>query len=69
MDLCGDDEIRRLLRLKRYEQPPPGYFENFLHEFRRRQRERLVQARTGITAREIKTRRARRKYTKAVDTG
>jgi len=36
MDPCRDDEIRRLLRLKRYEQPPPDYFENFLHEFRRR---------------------------------
>lgn len=35
-----DDKIARLLRLKRYEQPPPGYFENFLQEFRRRQRER-----------------------------
>jgi hypothetical protein len=22
--------------LKRYEQPPPDYFENFLHEFHRR---------------------------------
>jgi hypothetical protein len=33
----------RLLRLKWYEQPPPGYFENFLHEFRRwpRQRDEL----------------------------
>src|SRR5436309_3392588 len=38
MDLFGDDKIGRLLRLKRYEQPPPGYFENFLHEFRRRRR-------------------------------
>jgi hypothetical protein len=37
-----DDRIARLLRLKRYEQPPPGYFENFLHEFRLRQREREV---------------------------
>jgi hypothetical protein len=35
-----DDKIARLLRLKRYEQPPPNYFENFLHEFHRRQRER-----------------------------
>jgi len=37
MDLFGDDKIRRLLRLKRHEQPPVGYFENFLHQFRRRQ--------------------------------
>jgi hypothetical protein len=36
------DEIGRLLRLKRYEQPPPGYFENFLHEFHRRQRDELL---------------------------
>jgi hypothetical protein len=41
MDPC-DDEIGRLLRLKRYEQPPPAYFENFLHEFRRRQRDELL---------------------------
>jgi hypothetical protein len=40
MDPSGDDQIRRLLRLKRYEKPPPDYFENFLHEFHRRQRER-----------------------------
>src|SRR5262249_57775344 len=42
MDPSGDDHIAHLLRLKRYEQPPPGYFENFLHEFRRRQRDELV---------------------------
>jgi len=36
MEHSGDDHIAQLLRLKRYEQPPPGYFENFLHEFRRR---------------------------------
>jgi hypothetical protein len=40
MDPIGDDQIRRLLRLKRYEKPPPDYFENFLDEFHRRQRER-----------------------------
>ena len=28
--------------MKRYEQPPPGYFENFLHEFHRRQRDELL---------------------------
>jgi hypothetical protein len=39
MDEFNDSEIARLLRLKRYEQPPPGYFENFLHEFHRRQRD------------------------------
>src|SRR4029434_6003894 len=42
MDPLGDDQISRLLRLKRYEKPPPGYFENFLHEFRRRQRDELI---------------------------
>src|SRR5574340_344347 len=42
MDDFNDNEIARLLRLKRYEQPPPGYFENFLHEFHRRQRDELL---------------------------
>jgi hypothetical protein len=42
MDEFDDTEIARLLRLKRYEQPPPGYFENFLHEFHRRQRNELL---------------------------
>jgi len=37
-----DDQISRLLRLKRYEQPPPGYFEDFLKEFQRRQRAELL---------------------------
>jgi hypothetical protein len=37
-----DTEIARLLRLKRYEMPPPAYFENFLHEFHRRQRDELL---------------------------
>src|SRR5437016_6600105 len=38
MNPCGDEEIGKLLRLKRYEQPPPDYFENFLHDCRRRRR-------------------------------
>jgi hypothetical protein len=42
MDPFGNDEIARLLRLKRYEQPPPAYFENFLSEFRRRQRDKFL---------------------------
>jgi hypothetical protein len=41
MDPFGNDEIARLLRLKRYEQPPPDYFDNFLQEFRRCQRDEL----------------------------
>jgi len=42
MDESNDNEITKLLRLKRYEQPPPGYFDNFLHEFHRRQRNELL---------------------------
>src|SRR5919201_2776923 len=42
MDEFDNNEIGRLLRLKRYEQPPPGSFENFLHEFHRRQRDELL---------------------------
>jgi hypothetical protein len=37
-----DHEIATLLRLKKHEQPPPGYFDNFLHEFHRRQRDELL---------------------------
>jgi hypothetical protein len=33
-----DLKVSKLLRLKRYEQPPPGYFEDFLREFQKRQR-------------------------------
>ncbi len=40
-----DDEfkdLQRLLRLKRYETPPPEYFEDFLVDFHRRQRAELL---------------------------
>lgn len=35
-------ELAALLRLKRHEQPPPGYFEEFAHAFRERQRAELL---------------------------
>ncbi|MEP6699517.1 MAG: hypothetical protein ABJB09_07285 [Verrucomicrobiota bacterium] len=37
-----ENDIGKLLRLKKFEQPPPGYFDNFLHEFHRRQRDELL---------------------------
>jgi hypothetical protein len=36
------EDISKLLRLKRFEQPPPEYFESFLHEFKDRQRAQLL---------------------------
>ena len=42
MDQFNEEQIGKLLRLKKYEQPPPGYFDNFLHEFHRRQRDELL---------------------------
>jgi hypothetical protein len=42
MENFDDKDIATLLRLKRHEQPPPGYYDNFLHEFHRRQRAELL---------------------------
>jgi anti-sigma-K factor RskA len=35
--------IQKLIRLKRYEQPPEDYFEDFLLDFQRRQRAEMLQ--------------------------
>jgi len=37
-----ENQLQALLRLKRYEQPPAGYFENLLDRIHRRQREELL---------------------------
>ncbi len=42
MNDLNENDIGKLLRMKRHEQPPPGYFDNFLHEFHRRQRAELL---------------------------
>jgi hypothetical protein len=36
-------DIQKLIRLKRYEQPPEDYFDDFLLEFQRRQRAEMLQ--------------------------
>ena len=42
METDEDMNVSKLLRLKRYEQPPPGYYDDFLREFHRRQRAELL---------------------------
>jgi len=42
-----DTDIQKLLRLKRYEKPPEGYFDDFLLEFQRRQRTQLLRVPLG----------------------
>jgi len=37
-----EKQLQALLRLKRYEQPPPGYFDNLLHRVHQRQREEML---------------------------
>jgi hypothetical protein len=40
--MLDEQQVQRLLRLKRFEQPPPGYFDQALQEFHRRQRAELL---------------------------
>lgn len=40
--MLDESDIQKLLRLKRYEQPSPEYFQKFLHDFHRRQRADLL---------------------------
>lgn len=38
----SDEQIPNIIRLKRYETPRDGYFEDFLDEFQRRQRSEML---------------------------
>ncbi len=40
--MLDEQQVQQLLRLKRFEQPPPGYFDGALQEFHRRQRAELL---------------------------
>lgn len=42
-----DSDLSKLIRLKRYEQPPESYFEDFLREFQKRQRAELLRKSTS----------------------
>ena len=38
------EDIQKLIKLKRHEKPPEGYFENFVEEFHDRQRSELLKS-------------------------
>jgi len=40
--MLDEQELQKLLRIKRFEQPPPGYFDGALIELHQRQREELL---------------------------
>lgn len=42
--MSEETQIQKLLRLKRYEQPPEGYYEDFLREFQQRQRAEVLKS-------------------------
>lgn len=54
--MSENPDIERLLRLKRYEQPPEGYYETFLESFKERQRsEMLRQSARGLLVERVST--------------
>ncbi len=40
--MLDETQVQKFIRLKRFEQPPPGYYERSLQEFHRRQRAELL---------------------------
>jgi len=38
----GHEPMHKIIKLKRYEKPPEGYYEDFLREFHRRQRAEML---------------------------
>ncbi len=52
-----DKELQELIRLKRFEQPEEGYFEDFLQEFQQRQRSEMLKTSAGsLFVERVKTR-------------
>ena len=51
-----ENELQELIKLKRYEQPEEGYFDNFLSEFQERQRSEILKlSARGLFMERVKT--------------